>query len=231
MATLSRSSVSADNSCLFTAVARLCEGVEAEIALKTAGRRLRGVCAEAVLADPDPTTRAVLLGHDSVDAYSAWIRNDHHWGGEPEILMLAQHFSVEINVASCESLSFLRYAPESPRGRVYLLYTGQHYDPLVGTDGTLVLPCGDGPEGAASTATLEASALEICRTHIADARRRALEKRVKRLKCLGCGAILNDAAAFQVSPARPVLAHSRASATHCLSRMPACAPMPSRPIP
>ena len=47
MSTLTRGTVKADNSCLFTAIARLCENIESEHPLKTAGRKLRGVCAEA----------------------------------------------------------------------------------------------------------------------------------------------------------------------------------------
>ena len=68
MEALVRGSVKADNSCLFTATARLCEDIAAEPPLKAAARRPLG--ADAVLADPDPATRAVLLGHDSVEAYA-----------------------------------------------------------------------------------------------------------------------------------------------------------------
>ena len=66
-----------------------------------------------------------------MEDYAAWIQDSHHWGGEPEIVMLSEHFGVEIVVVSCESLSFLRYGEGAAKGRVYLLYTGQHYDPLV----------------------------------------------------------------------------------------------------
>ena len=192
MDVLARHSVAADHSCLFTSVAYLCQGLTNEVELKTAGRKLREVCAEAVLADPDPATRALMLGHESVEAYVQWIRNDTHWGGEPEVLMLATHFGVEVVICSCESLSFLRYSPEDgkeSKGRVYLLYTGQHYDPLLGADGTLIFP--------SSGESLEASALQIAKEHNEEAARRANEKRVKRLKCSGCGEIITDAAAFQ----------------------------------
>ena len=192
MSTLTRGTVKADNSCLFTAIARLCENIESEHPLKTAGRKLRGVCAEAAAADPDPQLKALLLGHDSIELYAAWINNDHHWGGEPEVVMLAAHFGVEIVICSCESLSFLRYSPEeaaSSKGTIYLLYTGQHYDPLLGADGTLIFP--------SSGESLEASALQIAKEHNEEAARRANEKRVKRLKCSGCGEIITDAAAFQ----------------------------------
>ena len=106
--------------------------------------------------------------------------------------MLAAHFGVEIVVCSCESLSFLRYDPGSGNGRrAHLLYTGQHYDPLLSADGALTVAAD------ADAASLEAAALAIAREHNAAAARRAAEKRVNRLKCAGCGAILADAAAFQ----------------------------------
>ena len=146
--------------------------------------------------------RALLLGHDNIESYSQWIRNDHHWGGEPEIVMLAEHFGIEIVVCSCESLSFLRYAPEREAWtppRCYLLYTGQHYDPLLGSDGTLIFEerAGGGSAALGYKLALEDAALAIARAHNEEAARRAKEKRVNRLKCSGCGAILTDAAAFQ----------------------------------
>ena len=205
MSALVRGSVKADNSCLFAATARLCEGVEAEMPLKACARQLRAMCADAVLADPDPETRALMLGHESVDKYCDWIRMDHNWGGEPEVVMLASHFGVEVNVVSCESLSLLRYGAAdggdgaATKGSIYLLYTGQHYDPLLGEDGTLVFAAAAaGDAGAAAAAAArEAAGLDLARQHNKEAAERALEKRVNRLKCMGCGAILTDAAAFQ----------------------------------
>ena len=194
MSTLVRGSVKADNSCLFAAITRLCEDITSEFPLKNAARHLRTVCADKVLADPDPALKAILLGHDSVEAYEQWIKNEHHWGGEPEVLMLAGHHGVEIVVVSCESLNFLRYSEGAPERRIYLLYTGQHYDPLLGDDGALQFPVAE--EGDALAAR-EASALDLARAHNKEAAERALEKRVNRIKCCGCGAILDDAAAFQ----------------------------------
>lgn len=193
---LTRGTVKADNSCLFAATARLCEGITNDIHLKAASRRLRSVCANAALSDPDPSTRAILLGHDSVEQYAEWIRNEHHWGGEPEVLMLSAHYAVEIVVVSCESLNFLRYAHEGTECKscIYLLYTGQHYDPLLGADGSLCFPLSNSSDVRSA---LEASALEIARQHNTVVAARALERRVNRLKCSGCGAIIDDAAAFQ----------------------------------
>ena len=194
---LQRASVAADNSCLFTTFAKLCAepAPASEPLLKAAGRELRAVCATAVLADPDPATRAVLLGHDSVAAYGEWIRNEMHWGGEPEIVMLAEHFGVEAVVTSCESMRSLRYGDG---GRaVHLLYTGQHYDPLVGAGAAAARSFDDAADAAAAAAREEA-ALAIARAHNEERARRAKERRVQRLKCAGCGAILADAAAFQL---------------------------------
>ena len=194
LAALQRRHVPPNHSCLFTSFAYLCEDLDAEndAALRSASRRLREVCAAAVKADPEPDTRAALLGVESVDAYAAWIANDHHWGGEPELLMLAEHFNVAVSLASCETNRLLHYAPASgePPNRIWLLYTGQHYDPLVGADGARRLDAGaDEARGAA--------ALEIAAQHTAEAARRAAEKRVKKLKCGGCGALLADGIAFQ----------------------------------
>ena len=191
MSGLTRGSVKPDNNCLFTSFARLCEGIEGEIQLKNVARHLRSTCAESVKGDQDPATRALMLGHDSLADYAAWIQNDHHWGGESEVLMLAEYFKVNVVITSCESLSALRYDIDGAFARIYLLYTGQHYDPLLGSDGAckfaLSEPCD----------AREAAALDIAREHNAETARRASEKRVTRLKCAGCGALCDDAAAFQ----------------------------------
>ena len=53
--------------------------------------------------------------------------------GEAELLVLGAHFKVEVAVINCESLSVLVYGSGSAvKGRIYVLYTGQHYDPVVG---------------------------------------------------------------------------------------------------
>ena len=191
---MERRKVAPDNNCLFTSMAYLCQGIENEIELSGAARKLRTVCAEAVLTDPDPDTRAVLLGHDSVQGYAEWIQDKTHWGGEPEVLMLAEHFGVEVVVVSCETLSLLRYSESAET--VYLLYTGQHYDPLVGAGGPRKLPTA-ATASADEIASREGSAIQIARDQNAEAKRKASERRVQRIKCGGCGAIVDDSAAFQ----------------------------------
>ena len=152
-----------DNSCLFYALAYLCEGASASPAVE---QRLRATCAAAVLADPDPDTRALFLGK-SVAEYTEWIKNRFHWGGESEIIVLAEKYGVEIAVVSCKMMRVLVYGQgPSATHRIYLLYTAQHYDPLVGADSvdtrvadeTKRFPIGGSPKA-------EAAMLEVARAH------------------------------------------------------------------
>ena len=208
-----RHSVPADHSCLFTSVAYLCQGTSGEVELRTAGRKLREVCAQTVLADPDPASRAIMLGHDSVEAYVQWIRNETHWGGEPEVgrtaattiaatttsdtppparqvLMLAEHFETELVIVSCESLSLLRYAEGGKNGTAYLLYTGQHYDPLPNAAMQNGASCRAFEAAAAGAEARDKATIALAQQHNLEAARRAKERRVQRLKCSGCGAML-----------------------------------------
>ena len=115
-----------DHECLFSAVALLAEGV----LKRDAAQRLRSVCADAVLADTE-TFSEVVLGKEP-SAYAAWIRNPFNWGGEIELQILANHYGLEITVVSMQNAFVLNYAAERATERVYLLYSGQHYDALVG---------------------------------------------------------------------------------------------------
>ncbi len=132
------------------------------------------------------------------------------YGGEVEIVMLAQLKQVAIAVVSTESLTVLTYGPSqwvndhdvSPSGerpRIMLLYNGRHYDTLVGRDGRFIF--GGRYGGTEAAATVDGWALTLATELKA---RRDLELRTrtrKRLRCggeHGCGAILIDTAALQV---------------------------------
>jgi hypothetical protein len=194
--TIRRVSVPNDNSCLFYAIAYLCEGAKPTRNVET---KLREIVATQVLSDPDPETKALFLGM-SVEEYSQWIRNPFHWGGENEIITLAQFYGVEVAVANCETNSVLVYnqhsknttAPEAEvTGRVYILYTGQHYDPLVGDttpEETKRFPISS--SNTTNTQEAEADALRIAAEHNVEAARKAKQRRVKRIKCGGCDAVL-----------------------------------------
>jgi len=184
-----------DHSCLFWAVAYVAEGAGCS---RSKAHELREVCAQDALNDADPATRALLLGMNSIEEYATWIRNDFHWGGENEVMVLAKHYGVEVAVVCCESLHVLCYGSDNPgcTERVYVLYTGQHYDPLVSGDSTSVPTSDERRRFPKGDTSLEAAAIEIARTHNQEAAKRAGERRAKRIKCLGCGEICDDAEAF-----------------------------------
>ena len=68
----------------------------------------------------------MLLGSPA-DEYAAWIQKPHNWGGEHEIIALANHFRRRICVVSADATLNGSSGPT-----IYILYTGTHYDPLVG---------------------------------------------------------------------------------------------------
>lgn len=184
-----------DHSCLFWAIAYVAEGGEAS---RTKARELREICAQDAITDADPATRALLLGFTSTDEYAAWIRNEFHWGGENEVLALARHYGVEIALVSCESLQVLCYGSDNPscNARVYILYTGQHYDPLVVGSHAEVLPAEETRRFIKNDSSIDAQAIEVAREHNVEAARKASQRRAKRIKCGGCGALLDDSEAF-----------------------------------
>ena len=199
-----RRSVPNDNDCLFSAILYLMEGrVPAGGAAA-----LRQHCAAVIGANPELYSEAVL-GMDNA-AYRAWITNKFNWGGETEVVILCEKYGVEIAIVSCESFRTLVYGEGAPgcAGRVFLLYTGQHYDPLVGAPPAAAADerAAAVPEaaetrvfapGAPPGAALEESALALARDAAAAAAKKLREKRKKVIKCGGCGALCDDADAFQ----------------------------------
>lgn len=183
--------VPSDHECLFTSIAYLTEGSRHN----ACGQRLRKICADRVAADPDTYCEAVL-GMPTVQ-YVDWIQNPFNWGGENEIGILAAHFDVEIVVVMMEAFLCLPYTL-GKSGRIYLLYTGQHYDALVACEHddapveseTRKFPVGD--------TLMDESALDCARMHARIAAEKATRRTVKKLRCTGCSAILDDNDAFQV---------------------------------
>ena len=184
-----RRRVANDNDCLFTSIGYLCEVGGSGRGMASTMRR---VVAERVGSDSE-TFSAAVLGMGCLE-YQQWIRNHFNWGGELEIVILAGHFDVQIAVVSCESGTVLTYNGDAAT-RVYLLYTGQHYDPLVA----------EGPaaeetrrfDASADLAALERGFLEIAAAEKEAMARRLAEKRVKKLKCNGCGTLCDSSEAFQ----------------------------------
>ena len=93
--------------------------------------------------------------------------------------MLANHFGVGVVVCSCESfVSSVRARGPEPLC-AYLLYTGQHYDPMLGTEGTLVFSSSSDAEVVAAR---EAGAIELAKKHNQEAAERA-PRRLNLIKC------------------------------------------------
>lgn len=142
--------------------------------------------------------------------------NPHHWGGEAEIVVLSEHYKTEIAVVSCEMMKTIVYGEGASGGRIYILYTGSHYDPLVAATSPDALPSEECKiQKTGLNADLEASALVIAKQHVEDAARKASQKRVQKIKCGGCGALLDSTEAFQAHCMDETVMHDDDFAYEC----------------
>ena len=88
-------------------------------------------------------------------------------GGENEISILAELTQHEIAVVSLIGSNILTYSPHTspkegcPRMRVYILYTGQHYDALLGAEGQSIFEIHDEDDVAKQNAAALQTAKEI----------------------------------------------------------------------
>lgn len=190
---MERKLIPPDGSCLFNAIYYAVTGLETADAAET----LRALVAQTIEDSPDQFTE-VYLGKPP-EEYVRWIKITHNYGGEAEILILAQHFQVNICVVTIDkNVTTLMYKSTEIKDRavdtktIFILYNGQHYD-------TLVLKS---PYQHIFT-ELELTELDICAkatelaTNLKDARDKDLRKRQrKRIQC-SCGTICLDAADFQ----------------------------------
>eukprot|EP00930_Biecheleria_cincta_P046895 TRINITY_DN32423_c0_g1_i1.p1 TRINITY_DN32423_c0_g1~~TRINITY_DN32423_c0_g1_i1.p1 ORF type:complete len:250 (-),score=38.90 TRINITY_DN32423_c0_g1_i1:246-995(-) len=177
-----RHKVQKDNNCLFNSLAYLA-GAEKECTAVA----MRKICAQEALEDSEPQTRALLLGFESVAAYSEWILDESHWGGENEVLVLAKHYGLEVVVVCCQSLRVFCYGSDDKsarQGRVYVLYTGNHYDPIVTQEDIkgFTTQVKRFPQGDSS---FDAAALRLARQCIKED---AAEARAAAARCSLCGA-------------------------------------------
>eukprot|EP00277_Geminigera_cryophila_P026149 CAMPEP_0179475266 /NCGR_PEP_ID=MMETSP0799-20121207/54514_1 /TAXON_ID=46947 /ORGANISM="Geminigera cryophila, Strain CCMP2564" /LENGTH=370 /DNA_ID=CAMNT_0021284741 /DNA_START=12 /DNA_END=1124 /DNA_ORIENTATION=- len=188
-----RRRIAKDNNCLFSACGYLCEGRQGSICTE-----LRAAVAEHVRGSSEISE--VMLGMP-VDQYCKWIKNEMNWGGENEICFLCDKFNVEIQVVMMGvSSSSLTYGQgEERRGRIYLLYTGQHYDALVGGDNSEVMPDAETKVFTLGTAcdVFDAQVVPVANEYFVEDAKKAAMCVKKMLKCGGCGALLDDTAAFQ----------------------------------
>lgn len=124
---LSRFTVPANNSCLFTSIDFVLH--DGKLNLSSASI-MRQIIASNVRSKPEIFTEA-YLGKPNIE-YCGWILHDGSWGGAIEIDILSDHFEVEIDVVDCQSGRIDRFGEDKHYlNRVLLIYDGVHYDPLV----------------------------------------------------------------------------------------------------
>ena len=92
-----RRAIPSDNSCLFNAIAYLCEGKRGAARVPSyregsPAKKLRELVAASVLNQPDKYS-AAILGKPPQE-YVQWIRDPKRWGGSIEIQVLAEYFKV-----------------------------------------------------------------------------------------------------------------------------------------
>lgn len=222
-----RRGIAPDNSCLFNAVGYLMEAGENAMqgalfacppfltSLDSNTETLRHLCVKAIAEDPKRFDE-VFLG-DSVASYSAMLLDPMKWGGAIELVILAAHYKVEVRreialaavtlyslpvqIAAVDMSNVKTHvfgADAGAKHRIYLLYSGIHYDAIVAAksadDATSAekklfeAGGGDGTEER-----VLAFALEEQKQRLAAAK----GKPRTQLRCGECGAKLKDTDAAQ----------------------------------
>ncbi|XP_028405706.1 ubiquitin thioesterase OTU1-like [Dendronephthya gigantea] len=121
---LTRKTIPADNSCLFASISYVMLGNT------SFSSELRKLIVETVSRDP-VTFNEAFLGRSNKE-YCEWISNPERWGGAIEISILSKYYETEINVVNTENGRIDQFGEnENYSNRVFLIYDGIHYDPLV----------------------------------------------------------------------------------------------------
>ena len=195
---LCRRRIAQDGACLFNSIRYLCS------AMTETPDSLREHCATIILSSPE-IYNATYLDKEPA-AYAEWIRDPVQYGGEIEILILAEKFKTKISVVDCQVGSraqLLTYGPDEATTRIYMAYSGRHYDALVTTqrrdgevdDETCTRRFSEDQctgEGGVDTLAKLFADTERDREQID-----LLTRIRKKIKCGGCGALLADNEAFQ----------------------------------
>jgi len=124
---LMRRVVPANNSCLFTSVYFALSGGEFN---DTIGSALRQIIADTVAADTF-TYNEAFLGKPNRE-YCTWILNEEHWGGAIELSILSKYYAIEIVAVDTINVRLNRFGEDMAHSqRIFLIYDGIHYDPLM----------------------------------------------------------------------------------------------------
>lgn len=119
--------VDSDNSCLFNSIAYLCDRSNFN---ETSALKMRQIIIDEIRQDPDKFNE-VYLGRSN-DEYIEYILKPDNWGGAIELQILSEYFKTEIASIDIKSLRIDCYGETNNYSkRIYILYNGIHYDPLV----------------------------------------------------------------------------------------------------
>ena len=120
-----RREVDADNSCLFSSVAYL---IDRSNFNEEAPLRFRQIIIDYLLDDNFDSN---LLDQPK-DKYIEFIQNPKNWGGALEVKMFSEVFQKQIVCIDVKTNRADIYGEDKNYDqRIYLLYNGVHYDPLV----------------------------------------------------------------------------------------------------
>ena len=117
--------VDADNSCLFSSIGYLIDNKNFSETTRLQYRQLLANYLEGITID------AVTLGM-SKEEYIESIQNPSTWGGAIELKLFSDMFQIEIASIDVQSnrVDIFGQDKNYPQ-RIYVLYNGVHYDPLV----------------------------------------------------------------------------------------------------
>jgi ubiquitin thioesterase OTU1 len=116
-----------DNSCLFHSIAYVCSNKGTGVAAAAA---IREIVANLVASDPAKYSTAFLASPNHL--YQQHIMNPDTWGGGIELSILSTHYQTEIVAFDFRHLREDVFGRgDGYKRRVFLIYTGDHYDALV----------------------------------------------------------------------------------------------------
>ncbi|CAO3615061.1 unnamed protein product [Cunninghamella echinulata] len=112
-----------DNSCLFRSI-----GYVLERDHLTTVNKLRQVVAKVIEDDPETYSDATL--GQTRAKYIEWICKENSWGGAIELSIFSKYFDIEIASIDVQTGRIDRYGEGSYNERVFVLYSGIHYDAI-----------------------------------------------------------------------------------------------------
>ena len=132
--TLRRVRVPGEGSCLFLSVDLIMNGGQLR---SESGRLMRTIIVEEVWNNQQKYDG--ILRSSSKD-YCHWIMKESSWGGSVELEIFSKYYAVEIISLHIflKPLDWMEYGTEANyEKRIFLVYNGKHYDPLVTSEKTI----------------------------------------------------------------------------------------------